>query len=151
MFRGVNTLSLDTKGRLAVPTRYRDGIQRQSEGRMVVTINHKERCLWLYPLAEWEEIERKVVNLPSFDPNAERLKRILIGHANDCELDANGRVLLSGPLREFAGLTKRVVMIGQGNKFEIWNEALWREQREAWLSEDFGSGPLSVEVESLSL
>lgn len=151
MFRGVNTLNLDAKGRLAIPTRYREGLQRQSDGKMVVTINNVERCLWLYPLADWEEIERKLVNLPSLDPAAQRLKRILIGHASDCDLDAAGRVLLPAPLREFANLDKRVVMIGQGNKFEIWNEQFWNERREQWLTEDGESGPLPVELESLSL
>ena len=151
MFRGVNRLNLDTKGRLAIPTKYREGILRQCEGKMVVTINNTERCLWLYPMVDWEEIERKLVNLPSLDPGAQRLKRILIGHANDCELDAAGRVLLPGPLREFADLQKRVVMIGQGNKFEIWNEPLWHERRDQWLAEDGDGGPLPVEMESLSL
>ncbi|MDA9981906.1 division/cell wall cluster transcriptional repressor MraZ [Gammaproteobacteria bacterium] len=151
MFRGVNSLSLDVKGRLAIPTRYRDGLLRQSDGKMVVTINNAERCLWLYPLADWEEIERKLVSLPSLDAAAQRLKRILIGHANDCDLDAAGRVLLPGPLREFASLDKHVVMIGQGNKFEIWNEELWNERRDQWLTADSDLGPLSVEMESLSL
>ncbi len=151
MFRGVNSLSLDAKGRLAIPTRYRDGLLRQSDGRMVVTINNAERCLWLYPLADWEEIERKLVGLPSLDAAAQRLKRILIGHASDCDLDAAGRVLLPGPLRDFASLDKHVVMIGQGNKFEIWNEELWNERREQWLTADSDLGPLSVEMESLSL
>ena len=151
MFRGVNSLSLDVKGRLAIPTRYRDGLLRQSDGRMVVTINNAERCLWLYPLADWEEIERKLVSLPSLDAAAQRLKRILIGHANDCDLDAAGRVLLPGLLREFASLDKHVVMIGQGNKFEIWNEELWNERRDQWLTADSDLGPLSVEMESLSL
>jgi len=151
MFRGVNSLNLDAKGRLAIPTRYREGLSRQSNGKMVVTINNAERCLWLYPLADWEEIERKLVNLPSLDPAAQRLKRILIGHANDCDLDAAGRVLLPAPLREFANLDKRVVMIGQGNKFEIWNEQLWNDRREQWLTDDSDLGPLPVEMESLSL
>lgn len=151
MFRGVNSLNLDAKGRLAIPARYRDGLLRQSDGKMVVTINNAERCLWLYPLDDWEEIERKLVNLPSLDPAAQKLKRILIGHANDCDIDAAGRVLLPGPLREFASLDKRVVMIGQGNKFEIWNEQLWNERREEWLTEDGELGPLTVEMESLSL
>ena len=112
MFRGVNTLNLDAKGRLAIPARYREALIRQTEGRMVVTVNNNnERCLWLYPLIEWEVIERKVVNLPSFDVAAQRLKRILIGHATDCDLDANGRVLLPAPLRDFAELKKRVIMI----------------------------------------
>ena len=102
-------------------------------------------------LADWEEIERKLVNLPSLDAAAQRLKRILIGHASDCDLDAAGRVLLPGPLREFANLDKRVVMIGQGNKFEIWNDELWSDRRDAWLAGDGEQGPLPVEMESLSL
>ena len=151
MFRGVNSLNLDAKGRLAIPTRYREGLLRQSDGKMVVTIGNAERCLWLYPLADWEDIERKLVALPSLDPAAQKLKRILIGHANDCDLDAAGRVLLPGPLREFANLDKRVVMIGQGNKFEIWNEQIWNERREQWLTDDSELGPMNVELESLSL
>ncbi len=151
MFRGVSTLNLDAKGRLAIPTKYREGLLRESEGRMVVTIDTTERCLWLYPLSEWEAIERKLVALPSLDAAAQRIKRILIGHASDCELDAAGRVLLPAPLREFADLQKRIVMIGQGNKFEIWNEDLWNERREQWLSQQVEQGPLPVEMESLSL
>lgn len=151
MYRGVNTLSLDAKGRLAIPARYRDGLTRQCEGRMIVTINFSERCLWLYPLDQWEEIERKLVKLPSLDEYAQKLKRMLIGHATDCELDGSGRVLLPGPLREFASLTKHVVLIGQGNKFEIWDEDAWNGQREAWLAVEPQSGPMSVELESLSL
>lgn len=151
MFRGVNTLNLDAKGRLAIPTRYREELLQQCEGQMVVTINTEERCLWLYPLTDWVPIERKLVELPSLDPAAQRLKRILIGHATDCELDASGRVLLPGPLREWANLEKRVVLIGQGNKFEIWNDEIWNTRREEWLSGDAGGAPLTVEMESLSL
>jgi MraZ protein len=151
MFRGVNALSLDAKGRLAIPTKYREALTRQCEGQLVVTVSPHDRCLWLYPQPEWEQIERKLVALPSLDPKAVRLKRILIGHATDCELDGSGRLLLSPPLREFAELDKRVVMIGQGNKFEIWNEGLWTTKRDEWLSETPDQGPLSVELESLSL
>ncbi|MDH3466107.1 MAG: division/cell wall cluster transcriptional repressor MraZ [Gammaproteobacteria bacterium] len=151
MFRGVSALNLDAKGRLAIPTKYRDPLLNQCDGRLVVTVNHSERCLWMYPLQEWDEIEKKVVALPSLDAAAQRLKRILIGHASDCELDRNGRVLLSGPLREFADLEKRVVLIGQGNKFEIWNDLLWAARRDEWLSHDHNNGPLSIELESLSL
>ena len=151
MFRGVSALNLDAKGRLAIPTRHRDALVAQSNGQLVITVNNSERCLWLYPLNEWEEIERKVVSLPSLDPAAQRLKRILIGHASDCELDRNGRVLLPGPLREFADLDKRVVLIGQGNKFELWNESLWNARRDEWLAHDDTAGPLPVEMESLSL
>lgn len=154
MFRGVSALSLDDKGRLAIPTKYRDALGSCGGGRLVATVGQNDRCLWLYPLPEWEEIERKLVALPSMDKASQRLKRILMGHATDTDLDGNGRILLSAPLRDFAKLKKHAVLIGQGNKFEIWNESLWNQRCEEWLSEEFdGSGDsvLSVELETLSL
>ena len=105
MFRGVNTVNLDSKGRLAIPTRYREQLVRLCEGQMVVTVD-RDGCLLLYPLPEWEEIERKLARLSSFQKQTRRLQRLLIGHATECEMDANGRILLSQPLREFAGLEK---------------------------------------------
>lgn len=136
MFRGVSSINLDTKGRLAVPTRYRDVLLEQNDGDIVVTVNHAERCLSLYLLDEWIEVERKLVKLPSMDKASQRLKRILIGHATDITLDKSGRILIPAPLREYAGLTKEAVMIGQGNKFEIWDAKTWDQKREEWLSDD---------------
>jgi len=151
MFRGVNTISLDGKGRLAIPTRYRDAIARACNGQLVVTVD-RDHCLLLYPHPEWEEIERKVVKLPSFNKQAQKLKRLLIGHATECELDGSGRILLPPPLREFAGLNKDVVLIGQGNKFEIWDEGAWNVKRAEWLAEDDeDDGKLPPDLESLSL
>jgi MraZ protein len=153
MFRGVNALNLDSKGRLAIPTRYREELVRTANGRVVITVNPVDRdhCLLLYPLPEWEEIERKLVKLPSFNASARRLQRLLVGHATEVELDGNGRVLLPPPLREFAGLDKSLVMIGQGNKFEIWDEANWNARRAEWLSAPEGEGALPDELGSLSL
>ena len=150
MFRGVNALNLDIKGRLAIPTRYRDEIVRLANGRMVITVD-RDHSLLLYPLPEWEEIERKLVKLPSFNVQARRLQRLLIGHATEVELDGNGRILLPPLLREFASLDKAVVMIGQGNKFEIWDEAKWNERRAEWLNAAEGEGELPDELGSLSL
>ena len=150
MFRGVNALNLDIKGRLAIPTRYRDEIVRLANGHMVITVD-RDHSLLLYPLPEWEEIERKLVKLPSFNVQARRLQRLLIGHATEVELDGNGRILLPPLLREFAGLDKAVVMIGQGNKFEIWDEAKWNERRAEWLNAAEGEGELPDELGSLSL
>ena len=150
MFRGVNALNLDIKGRLAIPTRYRDEIVRLANGRMVITVD-RDHSLLLYPLPEWEEIERKLVKLPSFNVQARRLQRLLIGHATEVELDGNGRILLPPLLREFAGLDKAVVMIGQGNKFEIWDEAKWNERRSEWLKAAEGESELPDELGSLSL
>lgn len=150
MFRGISPLTLDSKGRLAVPTRYREALARQCEGQMVVTVDY-DGCLLLYPLPEWEEIERKLVKLPTLNAATRRLQRLLIGHATELELDGNGRILLPPPLREFATLDKAVVLIGQGNKFEIWDEAKWNTRRAEWLSATGGEGELPDELGSLSL
>ncbi len=152
MFRGVNNIALDTKGRMAIPSRYREHLRAEHEGQLVVTV-YRDACLLIYPLSEWEEIERKLNRLPSFNRQARRLQRLLVGHATEVEMDGHGRVLLPGPLREFAGLEKKVVMIGQGNKFELWDEARWKEQREAWMQEELDDENLELpaELESLSL
>ncbi len=151
MFRGVNPLTLDSKGRLAIPARYRELLAAHCEGKMVLTVD-RDHCLLLYPLPDWEEIERKLVKLPSFNKQARRLQRLLIGHATECELDGNGRILLPPPLREFAGLEKDVVLIGQGNKFEIWDAATWNARRSEWLEEGAEAfGDLPDELQQLSL
>jgi MraZ protein len=147
----VNNISLDAKGRMAIPTRYRERLHERCDGQIVVTVD-RDHCLLIYPLPEWEEIERKLVRLPSLNKQARRLQRLLIGHATECQLDGSGRVLLPPPLREFANLERNAVLIGQGNKFELWDEKLWNERREAWLAEDEGDElDLPAEFESLSL
>ena len=134
-----------------MPTRYRDRLQERSGGQVVVTVD-RDHCLLMYPLPEWEEIERKLVRLPSLNKQARRLQRLLIGHATESQLDSNGRVLLSQPLREFAGLQRHAVLIGQGNKFELWDEQVWNERRDVWLAEEDEEGlELPTELESLSL
>ena len=151
MFRGVNTINLDSKGRLAIPTRYREQLVRSCEGQMVVTVD-RDGCLLLYPLPEWEEIERKLARLSSFNKQTRRLQRLLIGHATECEMDASGRILLSQPLRDFAGLEKAAVLIGQSNKFEIWSESNWNQRRQQWIDGDGeDDGELPADLESLSL
>lgn len=150
MFRGVHTLNLDAKGRLAIPTRYRDPLQQQGDGSLVVTVD-PDHCLLLYPLPEWVEIERKLMRLPTLNPHVRRLQRLLVGHATECEIDGSGRILLPPPLREFAQLDKRVVLVGQGNKFELWEESTWNERREGWLAEGLGDMELDSGLESISL
>ena len=150
MFRGINPLNLDAKGRLAMPVKYRDRLQESCQGQLVLTVD-RARCLLVYPLPEWEEIERKLVKLPSFNEQTRSLQRLLIGHATEVELDGAGRILLPPPLRQFAALDKRVVLIGQGNRFELWNEGNWEERREQWLSQDDSDQPLPAELETLSL
>jgi len=108
------------------------------QGQLVVTIDTDQPCLLIYPLPEWELIEEKIEALPSFNPTTRRIQRLLIGHATEAEVDANGRMLLSNPLRDYARLGKKVVLIGQGKKFELWDESLWNERMEAWLADSGG-------------
>lgn len=128
MLRGAHALALDSKGRLAVPTKYRDWLREECDGQLVCTIDISSPCLLLYPLNEWEEIEKKLKSLSSMNPAERRLQRLLLGYASECELDTSGRLLVSAPLRQHAGLDKQIMLIGQLNKFEIWSEARWLEQ-----------------------
>lgn len=151
VFRGVNALNLDAKGRMAMPSKYRDRLVALCNGQLVVTVD-RDHCLLLYPLPEWENIERKLVALPSLNKQARRLQRLLIGHATEVEVDSHGRILLPPPLREFAELDKRIVLIGQGNKFELWNEESWNSRRDEWINEvDSDELELPQELETLSL
>jgi len=150
VFRGVNALNLDAKGRMAMPTKYRERLKVHCNGQLVITVD-RDHCLLIYPLPEWEEIERKLVHLPNLDKQTRLLQRLLIGHATECELDGQNRILLPPPLRDFAALDKRVVLIGQGNKFELWDEQTWNERRDKWLATEDEELPLTAELESFSL
>lgn len=115
-------VNLDSKGRLAVPTRYRELLNEESQGQMVCTIDLHQPCLLLYPLPEWEIIEQKLSRLSSMNPAERRVQRLLLGHASECQMDSAGRLLLANTLRQHAGLTKEVMLVGQFNKFELWDE-----------------------------
>lgn len=152
MFRGATAVNLDSKGRVAIPTRYRSEILEESQGLMVCTVDLQQPCLVLYTLIEWENIEQKIKALPNLDPNTRALQRVVIGHATECELDRAGRILISPTLRQRVNLEKNLMLVGQLNKFEIWNESVWNKQIEADLalgvSEQFAQ---SNELKMLSL
>jgi MraZ protein len=152
LFRGVNRVNLDSKGRLAVPTRYREELRDSCGSQLVVTIDFQEPCLLIYPAPEWQEIERKLMKLSSFNKDSRRVQRLLVGHATDVEMDGQGRLLLTQPLREFASLDKHSVLIGQGNKFELWDEERWNGRRDNWLEDtDMESLDLPSELQNLSI
>ncbi|WP_353668746.1 division/cell wall cluster transcriptional repressor MraZ [Marinomonas sp. THO17] len=136
MFRGIHQVSVDAKGRMSLPARLRDELSQYEEEGVVVTIDPVSRCLLLYPLSEWELIQQKLDKLPTFQPQARRLQRLLVGHATDLEVDKAGRILLPAPLREFARLDKKLTILGQGKKLEIWSQEEWDAQREDYLSQD---------------
>lgn len=151
MFRGVNQINLDAKGRMAMPARYRDQIDDCCDSQMVATIDTEARCLLLYPLPDWEQIEKKIEALPSFNPAARRIQRLLIGHATDLEIDSSGRLLIPAPLRDYAQLDKKLILLGQGRKFEIWSEALWNETRDTYLAITDEAANLPDNLQTLSL
>lgn len=128
MFRGSSAINLDAKGRLAMPSRYREELDERCEGRMVLTIDLAEPCLCLYPLNEWTRIETQLSRMPSMLEETRRLLRLLVGNAVDLELDGNGRFLVPPLLREHAGLGKKVLLVGQLHKFQVWDEAAWNRQ-----------------------
>lgn len=149
MFRGATKVTLDAKGRLAIPTRYRDRILSRSNGEVVVTVD-RDYCLLIYPYPDWEEIERKLIRLPTMNKQARRLQRLMVGYATEMELDGNGRILISKELREFANLDRQAILIGQGKKFELWNDKSWSDKRDSWLNMEDEIG-LSGELDTLSL
>ncbi len=151
MFRGITPINVDAKGRMAMPTRYRGVIVDDCEGQMVATIDTESRCLLMYTQPEWDLIQGKIEQLSSFDPATRRIQRLLIGYATDLEMDGNGRLLLPATLREYAGLEKKIVLLGQGKKFEIWSDENWSRQRDDYLGEAAGEGVIPDELLSLSL
>ena len=148
VFRGATKVNLDAKGRMAIPTRYRERLTSRCGGEIVVTVD-KDHCLLIYPMPDWEELERKLVRLPSMNKVARNIVRIMVGYATEVDMDNNGRILVSRELRDFAGLDKSAMLIGQGNKFELWDEDSWIEKRDAWLADD-SDGELPADLENIS-
>jgi len=146
VFRGVTAINLDAKGRFAIPTRYREELQDCCDRQLVVTVAMNEKCvgepgcLWLYPLPEWEKLELTVSKLPTLNKMAGKLRRFLIGNATETEMDGQGRLLLSEKLRKFAGMEKKLILVGQLNKFEIWNEDAWNDKENEWMNADDDDG-----------
>ena len=133
---------------MAIPTRYRERLSSRCDGQIIVTVD-KDRCLLIYPLPDWEDLERKLVRLPSMNKTARRIVRIMVGYATEVDIDTNGRILVSRELREFASLDKQAMLIGQGNKFELWDEDIWNQKRDEWLNEE-EDGDLPADLESIS-
>jgi MraZ protein len=150
MFRGATKVTLDDKGRMVIPNRYREQIAERSQGQLVMTVD-VDQCLLLYPLPDWEQTERKLMSLPTLHPRTRRLQRLMVGHATDLRLDGHGRLLLPAELRTFAGLERVAMLIGQGNRFELWDEKSWNTRRDVWLASEETVTDLPSELDSLSL
>lgn len=151
MFRGNNEINMDAKGRLAIPARYRDVLMSHCEGTLVVTIDIKDKCLFIYPLPEWEKIENQIASLPTFNDTTRRLQRLLIGHARDVELDGNGRINIPPELRKYAEIDKKAMLVGQRHRFELWSLENWDAHCGTWLEEAAGDLDIPEAMQSLSL
>lgn len=151
MFRGVQHINMDAKGRLAMPARQREPLHSESAGQVVITIDTQSPCLAIYPLPEWERIEKEIQDLPALKPAVKRFQRLMLGYATDLELDSSGRLLLPQPLRDHAQLDKKLVLVGQGNKLELWSEALWLAERDQALRDSGPEAELPDELMSLTL
>ncbi len=121
---------------MALPTRFRESLRLGCDGKVVVTIDMREKCLLLYPLPEWEVVQRKLEALSNIGEQARLLQRLLIGHATDIEFDSQGRILLPAMLRDFGEFQKKLVLVGQGNKIEIWAANQWQDRMNDWLTAD---------------
>ena len=152
MFRGIQSVNMDAKGRLQVPARFRDALQALCDGRLVLTRDTEEQCLLLYPEPTWSgDIEPKLEALPSLNPAARRLQRLMIGNACDLDIDASGRILVPPKLREILGEERKLVLIGQGRKLELWAESHWNQRSQEMVEAMAGVESLPAEMQSLSL
>ena len=155
VFRGVSQLALDAKGRLAIPAKHRDALARRAGGAdpstpsTIVITADPSRCLLVYPLAAWEPIQARLMALSSFNPEIRSLQRLIVGFADDVDVDGNGRILVPPALREYASLEHHVVLVGQGNKFELWDAAKWNDV--TLRAGPFPSGGLPPELDGFSL
>lgn len=150
MFRGTSAITLDSKNRITMPTRYRDELFSDCAGKMVCTVDIQHPCLLLYPVPEWEEIELKLCGLSSMNPQERLLQRVLLGNASDCEIDKSGRLLINGPLRQHAELEKSIMLVGQLRKFEIWSDKAWQDQMQQGIAK-IHSGEIELTERLLDL
>ena len=148
MFQGATALSLDVKGRLAVPARHRDALAAASGGQLVLTA-HPHRCLLLYPALAWEPIRDQVLAASSLNVQSAAIKRLLVGNAREEAMDSAGRLLIAPELRQFAQLEKQVWLVGQGSHFEIWSDANWQKQLDIFTG--MGDQLLPPDLEGLAL
>ncbi len=152
MFRGTHYLSNDVKGRFAVPMRYRDLLMKASSGGLVITVHPTVRCLLIYPTPQWNEIQLKIEKLSNVKENLHDIQLMLMGMASDVEMDSQGRVPIAQHLREFAQIEKKGVLIGQGKRFEYWQEEKWNAKVQQWTTNGLVSDDeMEAEIANLTL
>ena len=150
MFKGISNLNIDTKGRASMPQRYRNIFCIKNKCKLVITAD-KDKCLLIYTQNNWNIIEKKLSNLPSYNNEARFIQRLVIGHATESEIDSQGRFLIPNPLREYAGIQKKIILLGQGSKFELWSENIWNKKMKSWLESENIDGAKNNALTELKL
>jgi MraZ protein len=127
MFRGRYDHAIDSKGRISIPSKFREILREKNDDRLVIT--NFDRCLIAFPQEEWtNRVEEKVKSLPLLKKEARTFLRFFYSSGIDCPIDKLGRILIPQALRDYANLQKDVVLVGEGKKIEIWNKLLWEEE-----------------------
>ena len=150
LFKGASQVSVDAKGRMAMPARHRGVLTKISQGQLVITVD-PDNCLLIFPKSVWQEIELQLINLPSLNKQARIAQRIYLGHASECEMDAQGRLLLPTLLRNIAGIKRQATLSGQGRKFELWNSAAWNARVKQWMKKASEEQEVTELLESIRL
>lgn len=152
MFRGIANISVDAKGRVAIPKMHRTRLEADGASELMVTAG-PDRCLLVYPMEHWLPVEQQIMGLPNTNPTNRRMQRMYVGHATEIEIDSHGRILLPALLRSYASIGKKALMIGQGKKLELWGEEVWNDKSTTWPEElaDLDVDELSEEARELSL
>lgn len=130
MFKGRFEHTIDAKGRVSIPSRFREILASRYEDDRLIVTSFLEPCLLAYPVAEWQALEERVRELPRFDPAVVRLKRVLVSGATECPIDKNGRILIPPVLRDLAGLEREMIWAGMVDNIEIWSRANWQQMFE---------------------
>lgn len=133
--RGIASVSLDERGRFVVPSRFRDKLKESSGGNLVITADVAHACLLIYPEEEYQKIEDQLIALDNTQSRVRDLQRRFIGFATEVELSDSGRILVATELREYAGLDRKGVLLGQVNKLELWSEPAWEKKKKSWPKE----------------
>lgn len=148
MFRGSHNVSLDTKGRLAIPGKVREQLEAMGTSTVVITLDHQEPCLKVYPPSVWQRIEDRIKSVKGDNRRARMIVRLLLGNSTECEWDGSGRVLLPAYARQIAGLSKECVLMGLSDYLEIWDKARWGNELEEYFNDPSAFGDLPDELQS---
>jgi len=148
MFRGSSNHTIDPKGRIIIPARFRDTIKSNGGNGVMVTV--MDNCLFAFPFDAWYRLEDKIMSLPTTNASMRRFRRVIIGEASECNCDKQDRILIPPTLRQYAKLEKEIVLVGVLKHFEIWSREQWATEKEG-LSSDILKEELNTNIAELGL